>query len=76
MFPQSKFHDLLDLLCANTATRDRLVEALDEEIERVDGILHSAALKSLFDEKQKPGAYGAYAVKDYIEGLRDFVKRR
>lgn len=52
------------------------MEALDEEIERVDGILHNAALKSLFDEKQKPGAYGAYAVKDYIEGLRDFVKRK
>ena len=76
MFPQRKLHDLLDLLCANAATRDRLVEALDDEIERVYGILHSAALKSLFDEKQKPGAYGAYAVKDYIEGLRDFVKRK
>lgn len=76
MYQLTKLEDLLKLLCANRATQQQLVEALEEQIMAVDTQAKESALKALFDENAKPVAYGALSLRSYLEDLRDFVKKQ
>ena len=76
MYQLTKLEELLKLLCANKAMQQQLVEALEEQITAVDTQAKESALKALFDESAKPVAYGALALRSYLEDLRDFVKNQ
>lgn len=76
MFRQTKFGSLLELLCANRVTQQRLIEALEEEIASAEAQARDAAFAALFNEDRKPKAYGAMALQAYLEKIRDFVKKQ
>ena len=76
MYQLTKLEDLLKLLCANKATQQQLIEALEEQITAIDTQARESALKALFDEGAKPVAYGALSLRSYLEDLRDFVKKQ
>ena len=74
MFQQNKLHELLKLLCANSATQLKIEEALRDEIQMCEREASEAARKALFDEAARPVAYGALAVQSYLEGLLHVVQ--
>lgn len=74
MFQQNKLHEILRLLCANSAKQLMLEEALRDEILMCEREAGEAARKALFDETARPAAYGALAVQSYLEGLLHVVQ--
>lgn len=76
MYQQNKLHEILKLLCANSATQLKLEEALREAIQVCEHEAGEAARKALFDKAARPAAYGALAVQSYLEGLLHVVQHK
>ena len=66
MFQQSKLSELLIRLCANKATKESLLAALEEELKYHTDSMGEYAKTALYNPDAKPKAFKEHGAAEFI----------
>lgn len=69
MFQQSKLSDLLIRLCANKATKEALLAALEEELKSHMEHMGEYAKTALYNPDAKPMAFKEHGAAEFIGSM-------
>lgn len=69
MFQQSSLNDLLVRLCANKATKEALLKALEEELKGHMESMGNYAKTALYNPDAKPMAFKEHGAAEFIGSM-------
>lgn len=69
MFQQSSLNDLLIRLCANKATKEALLKALEEELKYHTESMGEYAKTALYNPDAKPMAFKEHGAAEFIGSM-------